>query len=340
MSSKTVCKVDHKSIINQSDSIYLCIDAIYMNLQQLEYIVAVDTWRHFSTAAEKCFVTQPTLSMMIQKLELELDVKIFDRTRQPVVTTAVGQKVIEQARIVLSEAGNLKKIVAEQKGAVNGELRLGIIPTLAPYLLPLFLNGFLKKYPNLKLKISELTTQHIIEKLEVQRLDAGILATPLKIPSIKEMPLFYEQFVVYASQEEKLMKKKYLLADDIDVNHLWLLEEGHCLRSQVVNLCELKRQENLLQNLDYEAGSIETLKKMVDINGGITILPELALRDLSKAQEKNIRYFKTPAPVREVSIVTYRYFVKYNLIDALRKEILSKIPAQMLDPDRKEIAMI
>ena len=279
-------------------------------------------------------------SMMIQKLELELDVKIFDRTRQPVVTTAVGQKVIEQARIVLSEAGNLKKIVAEQKGAVSGELRLGIIPTLAPYLLPLFLTGFLKKYPNLKLKISELTTQHIIEKLEVQRLDAGILATPLKIPSIKEVPLFYEQFVVYASQEEKLMKKKYLLADDIDVNRLWLLEEGHCLRSQVVNLCELKRQENLLQNLDYEAGSIETLKKMVDLNGGITILPELALRDLSKAQEKNIRYFKTPAPVREVSIVTYRYFVKYNLIDALRKEILSKIPAQMLDPDRKEIAMI
>lgn len=329
-----------RSIIKQSDSIYLCFDAINMNLQQLEYIVAVDTWRHFSTAAEKCFVTQPTLSMMIQKLELELDVKIFDRTRQPVVTTAVGQKVIEQARIVLSEAGNLKKIVAEQKGAVSGELRLGIIPTLAPYLLPLFLTGFLKKYPNLKLKISELTTQHIIEKLEVQRLDAGILATPLKIPSIKEVPLFYEQFVVYASQEEKLMKKKYLLADDIDVNHLWLLEEGHCLRSQVVNLCELKRQENLLQNLDYEAGSIETLKKMVDLNGGITILPELALRDLSKAQEKNIRYFKTPAPVREVSIVTYRYFVKYNLIDALRKEILSKIPAQMLDPDRKEIAMI
>jgi len=311
-----------------------------MTLQQLEYIVAVDTWRHFSTAAEKCFVTQPTLSMMIQKLEAELDVKIFDRTRQPVVTTAIGQKVIEQARIVLSEAGNLTKIVAEQKGAVSGELRIGIIPTLAPYLLPLFLNEFLKKYPDLKLKISELTTQDIIEKLEVQRLDAGILATPLKISSIKEHPLFYEEFVVYASQDEKLMKKKYLLADDIDVNHLWLLEEGHCLRSQVVNLCELKRKETLLQNLDYEAGSIETLKKMVDINSGITILPELALRDLSKAQEKNIRFFKAPAPVREVSIVTYRYFIKYNLIEALRKAILAKIPKHMLLPDRKEIAMI
>ena len=311
-----------------------------MNLQQLEYIVAVDTWRHFSTAAEKCFVTQPTLSMMIQKLELELDVKIFDRTRQPVVTTAIGQKIIEQARIVLSEAGNLKKIVDEQKGAVSGELRIGIIPTLAPYLLPLFLTDFLKKYPKLKLKISELTTQQIVEKLEVQKLDAGILATPLKISSIKEMPLFYEQFVVYASQNQEVMKKKYLLAEDIDVNHLWLLEEGHCLRSQVVNLCELKRKETLMQNLDYEAGSIETLKKMVDINNGITILPELALRDLTKAQIKNLRYFKAPAPVREISIVTYRYFVKYNLIEALRKEILAKIPKQMLESSRKEIAMI
>lgn len=311
-----------------------------MNFQQLEYIVAVDTWHHFSTAAVKCNISQPTLSMMIQKLEQELAVKIFDRAKQPVMTTAIGRTIVDQARTILSEAKNLKSIVADQKGNVTGQLRIGIIPTLAPYLLPLFLNSFLKKYPNIKLKIVELTTQQIIEQLEVQLLDAGILATPLKIPSVKEWPMFYEQFVVYASQNEKLMKKKYLLADDIDVNHLWLLEEGHCLRSQVVNLCELKRQETLLQNLDYEAGSIETLKKMVDMNGGITILPELALRDLSKAQQKNIRFFKAPAPVREVSIVTYRYFVKYNLIDALRKEILSSIPKDMLEVDRKEIAMI
>jgi len=311
-----------------------------MTLQQLEYIVAVDTWRHFSTAAEKCHVTQPTLSMMIQKLEAELDIKIFDRTRQPVVTTAIGQKVIEQARITLNEAEVLKKIVVEQKGEITGELRIGIIPTLAPYLLPLFLTGFLKKYPNLKLKISELTTTQIIQELESQRLDAGILATPLKVASIKEVPLFYEQFVVYASQNEKVMKKKYLLADDIDVNRLWLLEEGHCLRSQVVNLCELKRKETQHQNLDYEAGSIETLKKMVDMNNGITILPELAMRDLSKAQEKNIRHFKAPVPAREISIVTYRYFVKYNLIEALKKEILSKIPVAMLSEVRKEVTEI
>jgi LysR family hydrogen peroxide-inducible transcriptional activator len=311
-----------------------------MNLQQLEYIVAVDTLKHFSAAAAKCNVTQPTLSMMIQKLEEELEVKIFDRSKQPVQTTEIGQTVIDQARMILGEAGNLKKLVAQQKGTISGELRIGIIPTLAPYLLPLFLNQFLKKYPLLKLKISELTTDQIIERLNAQHLDAGILATPLKNPTLQELPLFYEQFVVYASQAEKMMKKKYLLAADIDVNRLWLLEEGHCLRSQVVNLCELKRKEALLQNLDYEAGSIETLRKMVDLNNGITILSELALRDLTKIQMKNIRYFKSPAPVREVSIVTYRYFVKYHLIEVLKKEILANIPKEMTIQGKHDVTPI
>jgi LysR family hydrogen peroxide-inducible transcriptional activator len=308
-----------------------------MNLQQLEYIVAVDTWRHFSAAAEKCNVTQPTLSMMIQRLEEELDVKIFDRSKQPVVTTAIGDKIIEQARVVLNEATQMKNLVSDQKSKAQGELHIGIIPTVAPYLLPLFLNEFLSKYPNIRLKISELTTDQIILHLEKQQMDAGILATPLKTPSVKEHPLFYEQFVVYASAEEKMMKKKYLLAEDINVNHLWLLEEGHCLREQVVNLCELKRKETLLQNLDYQAGSIETLRKMVDMNNGITILPELALSDLSAKQKKNIRYFKPPAPVREVSIVTYRYFVKYHLIELLKNEIVKSVPSQMLSLDRKQI---
>lgn len=308
-----------------------------MNLQQLEYIIAVDTWRHFSTAAEKCNVTQPTLSMMIQRLEEELEVKIFDRSKQPVVTTSIGSKVIEQARVILSEASQLKNLVRDQKGEVQGELHIGIIPTVAPYLLPLFLNGFLEKYPKVRLKISEITTDQILSQLEKQQIDAGILATPLKNPAVKEQPLFYEQFVVYASPGEKMMKKKYVLAEDINVNHLWLLEEGHCLREQVVNLCELKRKETQLQNLDYQAGSIETLRKMVDMNNGITILPELALRDLSAKQKNNIRYFKPPAPVREISVVTYRYFVKYNLIELLKSEIVKNIPAAMLSPDRKQI---
>lgn len=308
-----------------------------MNLQQLQYIVAVDTFRHFSTAAEKCHVTQPTLSMMIQRLEEELEIKIFDRSKQPVVTTAIGSKVIEQARIILHEADLMRTLVHDQKGEAQGQLHIGIIPTVAPYLLPLFLNDFLKKYPKIHLKLSELTTDQIISQLEKQQMDAAILATPLKVSSLKEEPIFYEQFVVYASANEKVMKKKYLLAEDIDVNHLWLLEEGHCLREQVVNLCELKRKETLKQNLDYQAGSIETLRKMVDMNNGITILPELALRDLNAAQKKKVRYFKPPAPVREISIVTYRYFVKYNLIELLRNEIVKNIPPVMLSADRRQI---
>ena len=265
-------------LINQTDIVYICIDKIYkMNLQQLEYIIAVDNYRHFSEAAAKSFVTQPTLSMMIQKLEDELGVKIFDRSKQPVVPTKAGEAVIAQARMVMQESNRMHEVVRELKGELKGELRLGIIPTVAPYLLPLFLTSFIRKYPNLKVKITELTTENIIEKLKLNLLDAGILATPLNNPLLNEQVLYYEQFVVYASKEEKLMKKKYLLPGDINPNHLWLLEEGHCLRNQILNLCELRRKELETSNLEYVTGSIETLKKMVDMNNGITILPELAI---------------------------------------------------------------
>ena len=275
-----------------------------MTIQHLQYILAVDAHRHFAKAAEKCFVTQPTLSMMIQKLEEELGVKIFDRSKQPVVPTEAGEIVLRQAKIILQEATRMKIIVSEIKGELKGELKLGIIPTVAPYLLPLFLNSFLKKYPLLKIKITELTTQQIIDRLKDHHLDAGILATPLHNNSLNEQPLYYEQFVVYASPNEKLMKKKFLLPGDIDTNHLWLLEAGHCLRTQVLNLCELRKKELETSNLEYEAGSIETLKKIVDFNDGITILPELALKELSEKDMKNVRHFKPQVPVREISIVT------------------------------------
>ena len=308
-----------------------------MTLQQLEYIVGVDKYRHFVTASENCFVTQATLSSMIKKLEDELKIKIFDRSRQPVVPTAIGYKVIAQAKIVLQQAESIREIITEEKGGVNGELRIGIIPTLAPYLLPLFINGLLKKYPTLKLKISELTTNEIIQQLQQHHLDAGILATPLNKPFLNEQPLFYEQFVVYASSNEKMMSKKYLLAKDIDVNRLWLLEEGHCLRSQLVNLCELKTREKALHQLDFEAGSLETLKKIVEANQGITILPELAITGMSTRQKNNLRYFKSPAPVREISIITYQYFAKKKLIEVLKNEILLNIPEEMKSLNKKEL---
>ncbi len=311
-----------------------------MNIQHLKYILAVDTHRHFAKAAEKCFVTQPTLSMMVQKLEEELGVKIFDRSKQPVVPTEAGEKLIEQAKIILQEVNRMKLIVDDLKGEIKGALRLGIIPTVAPYLLPLFLNAFLKKYPQLKLKITELTTQQIIDKLKNHQLDAGILATPLNNDSLNEQSLYYEQFVVYASPNEKMMKKKFLLPGDIDTNHLWLLEEGHCLRSQVLNLCELRKKELETSNLEYEAGSIETLKKIVDFNNGITILPELALKELSADDMKNVRHFKPPVPVREISIVTYRHFVKQRIIDVLKEEICKSVPREMLSAKRKLVTAV
>lgn len=308
-----------------------------MNLQQIEYIVAVDTHRHFVTAAEKCFVTQATLSMMIKKMEDELSVKIFDRSKQPVIPTEIGKKIITQARIILQESKRLEEIVSEEKEEFTGELKIGIIPTLAPYLIPLFINTFLKKYPQVRLKIHELTTSEIVKQLEQQALDLGLLALPLHNASLKEEVLFYEDFVVYTSANEKALRKKYLLASDIDVNRLWLLEEGHCLRSQVVNLCELKNREKQLHQLDFETGSIETLKRLVEMNQGITILPRLAINNMSKEQLAGIHYFKEPAPVREIGIVTYRYFLKKNLISVFKNEILNVIPANMKALGKKEV---
>lgn len=312
-----------------------------MNLQQLEYIIAVDEHRHFVTAAEKCFVTQATLSMMIKKLEDELDVKIFDRSKQPVIPTDIGKKIIKQARIILNESNKIKNIIKEEEGTLSGELHLGIIPTLAPQLLPLFLNSFLKKHPLVHLKINELTTEEIITKLKTNSIDAGILATPLHQKELMEDILFYEQFVVYSSPEEKkLMRKKYLLAEDIDINKLWLLSEGHCLRSQVINLCELNKKEKSLHRLDFESGSIETLKRMVDSNQGITILPELAVMQLTSSERKRIKEFKSPAPVREISLVSYHHYAKHNLLKALKEAIINCLPDELKNRKSKNVIEI
>ncbi len=300
-----------------------------MNLQQLEYIVAVDTHRHFVKAAESCFITQATLSMMIKKLEDELGARIFDRSKQPVVPTDVGVSIIEQAKVVLRESKRMEELVNNQKDTVSGDLRIGIIPTLAPYLLPLFLPAFARQFPEIKLSITELNTENIMQQLENQQLDAGLLATPLKRPALREQPLFYEQFLVYAAPGNALIQKKFILSTDIDIHKLWLLEEGHCLRSQVLDLCELKKRDHQSFNLDYEAGSIETLKKLVKLNDGITIIPELALQDLDENEMEQIRFFKQPVPVREISMVTYRHFIKERLVAAVVDTILSTLPSSI-----------
>lgn len=309
-----------------------------MTFVQLEYIVALDTHRHFAQAAEHCHVTQPTLSMQINKLEKELGIKLFDRSKQPVLPTPAGKEIVDKARKLMADRDLLLQTIDERKGIVNGELRIGIIPTLAPYLLPLFIGSITKKYPLVKITVSELTTQLVVSCLREGRIDVGILVTPLQEAGIAEDVLFYEELVAYVSKNNAVYKKNYVLAKDIDANKLWLLEEGHCFRSQIVNLCELRKKTREGSHFEYEAGSIETLRRMVELNDGVTILPELATIDMTARQQQHIRYFKSPAPMREVSLVVHRHFVKKKLIEILKTELLRVIP-QKIKKNKKTLVV-
>lgn len=311
-----------------------------MTFTQLEYIIAVDNTRHFARAAALCFVTQPTLSMQIQKLEDELGVQLFDRSKQPVVATQAGIEIIAQARKIIAERDTIQEIVQVQKGILHGQLIIGIIPTLAPYLLPLFIPLFTKRYPSVKLVIQEFTTETIIRRLKEGRLDVGLLVTPLQEAGIQEEPLFYEELVAYVAKNNAAYKKNYVLAKDIDPNKLWLLEEGHCFRSQIINLCELHKSSKETAQFEYEAGSVETLRRLVETNEGITIIPELATLDMTGRQQNHLRYFKSPAPVREVSLVTHRNYVKHRLIQALKEEILKAIPQKIKKNKGKEVVPV
>lgn len=300
-----------------------------MTLTQLEYIIALDRHRHFAEAAAHCFITQPTLSMQVHKLEQDLGVKIFDRSKQPVVPTEMGLSIIKHAKKVLAERDAILEMINDRKGILSGELKIGIIPTLAPYLLPLFAQQFAKKYPGVKLIVNEMMTEQMLIRLKEGNVDAGILVTPLQEPGIKEDVLFYEELLVYVSRKNHNYKKSYLLPQDIDPQKLWLLEEGHCFRSQIMNLCELQKASKIGQALEYEAGSVETLRRMVELSDGITILPQLASMELNRRQQEQLRPFKRPVPMREVSLVVHRDFVKKRLIDILKNEIIAAVPDEI-----------
>ncbi len=310
-----------------------------MTLQQLEYIVALDTHRNFSLAAESCFVTQPSLSTMIQKLEDELGVKIFDRSRQPIRVTQIGTNIVAQARKILQETEFLRQIVRDERENLVGELRLGIIPTLAPFILPIFLKSFSEKYTEVKLIISEITTENLIAKLKRDQLDVGIMATPSLDPQLVEDRLFWEEFIVYAPNESNLLEKRFLLTEDLDPSRLVLLEEGHCVRSQIVNLCALQRTASKLRNIEYEASSLDTLRRLVEANEGIAILPELAIQDFDETQMQWVRFFRPPAPMREVSLVRYQTH-KLRLLEALKCEIMEHLPLIVREKQQGKIIPI
>ncbi len=307
-----------------------------ITLTQLEYIIAVDTYRHFVTASEKCFVTQPTLSMQIKKLEDELGVIIFDRTKQPIVPTEIGAKIIEQARVTLSAGKKIAELIKEDSETISGELTIGIIPSLAPYLLPRFIGVFTEKYPMVKVKIIELMTEEIVFQLKKDIIDVGILVTPLSEAGVIEKPLFYEKMVLYIHAHHPLAKKKILKTTDIATPDLWLLSKGHCFRSQVLNLCSYQRSAQSELPFEYESGSLETLKKFVEKEGGFTLLPELAIDDSGKHADTRIKQFDV-TPLREVSFAYTRNYSKKKLLELLETEIKKSVPKAMLTKDRGSV---
>jgi LysR family transcriptional regulator, hydrogen peroxide-inducible genes activator len=304
-----------------------------MTLTQLSYVLAVAKYRHFASAAESCFVTQPTLSMQIQKLEEELGVEIFNRSKLPVTPTALGERIIAQAQITLEEANRLLAIVNSEKNEVKGPIRLAVIPTVAPYLLPLFIPSFTHSYPAAELIIDELQTEQIITQLADRKIDLGLLVTPLHDRKILEKPLFFEPFLAYLHPKHPLTRKEKIRESDLSMTDVWLLKEGHCFRDQVLNLCKDTSNTHScpLPNLHFASGSLETIKRLVDTGKGSTLLPYLATQELSaKTKKLQIREFHKPVPSREVSLVYGRNFTKVAALNALVDCICRQLPTELV----------
>ncbi|MEM9076166.1 MAG: LysR substrate-binding domain-containing protein [Bacteroidota bacterium] len=291
-----------------------------MTITQLQYVLAVAEYRNFTLAAEKSFVTQPTLSMQVQKLEDELDILIFDRSKKPISITDVGKKIIDQAKNIVAEAERIKDIVDQDKGFIGGDYVLGIIPTVMPTLLPMFLNTFIKKYPKVNLIIKEQSTDTLIRNILDGHLDAGIAATPLEIEFIKERPLYYEPFVGYVPENHRLSKKSSLSTEDLDVSDILLLQDGHCFRDGVINLCKTPKnfQEERFQ---IESGSFETLVSLAEEGMGMTLLPYLNTLELDSVKKEKLKQFEKPNPAREISLIYHKSELKIQITEALRDVI-------------------
>lgn len=291
-----------------------------MTITQLKYVLAVAEFKNFTVAAENCFVTQPTLSMQIQKLEDELNVKIFNRKKKPIELTIIGEKIIDQAKLIVDESNRINDIVDQQKGFIGGEFKLGIIPTIMPTLLPYFLKNFLNKYPKVKLIIQELNTDQIIKKINDGHLDAGIAATPLENEAIKEKPLYYEPFVGFVSPDHRLFEKEFISEHDLDINDILLLEDGHCFKNSIVNLCQSSSNTDKT-HFQLESGSIKTLIKLSKEGLGMTLIPYLHTLDLSDEDHKYLKQFNNTVPAREVSLIYHKSQLKMQMIEALKTTI-------------------
>ena len=308
-----------------------------MNIQQIEYVIAVGELRNFGKAAERCHISQSTLSTMIGKLEDELGIRIFDRSTKPVTVTVEGEALIDQFKIIDNELSSLNELAMSLRGEISGTLKIGVIPTIAPFILPNFLTDFVSQYPKVKFQVRELTTAAIIDGLISRELDIGIASLPLDHDDLLEYPIYDEEFVLVDCQSTN--GKKTVAAEHIDFSRLWLLEDGHCMRSQVMKICELdKAYDRSSLNFEYKSGTIDSLMRFVKKNKGVTLLPWLATLDLSPMEKKKISYFKSPVPVRTVGLVTYKHFVKKKLRELLGEDIKKSI-VPMLSKRRKTMVV-
>lgn len=311
-----------------------------MNIQQLEYVIAVEQHRHFAKAAEACRVTQPTLSMMIRKLEDELGVQIFDRSDLPVEPTSIGKQIIEQAKVSLKDLHKIKEMVENERQLHTGNFSLGIIPTVAPYLVPELLRRKEMKYKEIALVLKENTTVNIISDILEGKLDGGLMAGPLKHSDLVEYPIYYEKFYAYVSPLDNSYADKEIDLDTIDINNVWLLESVHCLRGQIERLCRMKKTVSEVHYpVRYEAGSIDTLINVVDMNSGITVVPEMSAMNLSEDRQENLREFKNMTAVREVSLVVSKEYIRQNMLSRILEIVGDSVPKSMKNPDLKKFVV-
>jgi LysR family hydrogen peroxide-inducible transcriptional activator len=309
-----------------------------MTITQLQYVLAVAEYQNFTLAAEKCFVTQPTLSMQIQKIEEELEIQIFDRSKKPTQLTEIGKKIVAQAKNIVNEANRMKDVVDQQKGFIGGNFRLGIIPTVMPTLLPMFLNNFINRYPKVNLIIEELNTEEIIQKLLNGHLDAAIAATPLEETKIKEIVLYYEPFVAYIPDHHDMSRKEEIVVEDLNPEDILLLQDGHCFRDGILNLCKNNSPSGAQSHFQIESGSFETLIKLADEGLGTTLLPYLHTLDLSEKNKTKLRFFKDPKPAREVSLIFPKSELKSQIIEVLRDVISGVIRGAITFQDIKIVS--
>lgn len=312
---------------------------VNFSLTQLEYVMAVHKHGHFAKAAEACFVTQPTLSMQIQKLEEDLGAVIFDRSKKPILLTQMGKKLISQMQTVLFEAKKIETLIQhEKKEGKQGTLSVGVIPTIAPYLLPRLLPVCEELFPDIELNLREMQTNQILEALNEDEIDVGVLATPTQMPQMFEFPLYYEPFYVLCDKNHEYASMKKIKYQNLSMKDIWLLEEGHCLRNQVLDLCSVKKTKAEGRRYKFESGSLETLKNLVNLYGGYTLLPFLATESLGSRSQ--VVPFERPIPAREIGLVYRREHYKNELIEALGEAILKAIPEELRKIRQKDLDVL